>query len=200
MLTRPAATSLMPIWAPPWAMRNFTLPGWSFVYLAASSDTSGYEAVAPLMVIVVAAEAAAGAAAPSTPATVRAAEIRRMRVIEYSSVSWIVDDWLTNCEWRIYHNPDRFDPVRVFSGETRRRPIGAVEPRTENHDQHSSQHHALKRSACAERPAFGTGAPAAPALAAGQRGSRGCDARPRSRRGSGDRPRARELLRGRCRL
>jgi hypothetical protein len=81
IVTRPAATSLMPIWAPPWVILNFTLCGCTLLYFAASRVTSGYEAVAPLMVIVVSAEAAAGAATPTTPATSKAAEIRRMRFI-----------------------------------------------------------------------------------------------------------------------
>src|SRR5579859_6762755 len=77
----------MPIWAPPWAILNLDLPGCSFEYFCASSDTSGYEAVAPEIVIVVAAEAAAGAATPSAPATASAAERRRMRFMCGSSVS-----------------------------------------------------------------------------------------------------------------
>ncbi len=82
MLTRPAATSLMPTWAPPWAILNLILLGWVLTYFWASRETRGNDAVAPLIVTRLVAEAAAGAATPSRPATVKATERRRIRSIE----------------------------------------------------------------------------------------------------------------------
>ena len=63
-MTRPAATSLMPIVVPPWEILKATLLCSSFEYLWASSWTSGKEAVAPLIVITLVAEAIAGTALP----------------------------------------------------------------------------------------------------------------------------------------
>ncbi len=76
----------MPIWAPPWAILNLTLPGLSLTYFWASSETSGNDAVAPLIVITLDAEATVGSATPSMLTTARRAAVRRIRFMDESSV------------------------------------------------------------------------------------------------------------------
>ena len=83
---------MIPICAPPWAILNLTVCGLSLTYFCASNDTSGYDAVAPLIEIVGLAEAAAGAATPSAPAIVRATERRRIRFIEQGLRFWVFDN------------------------------------------------------------------------------------------------------------
>ena len=53
MSTLPEAASWMPTVAPPWEILNLTLPCLSLVYLAASWVSSGNDAVAPEIEIVV---------------------------------------------------------------------------------------------------------------------------------------------------
>src|SRR4051794_41803027 len=67
IVTRPAAASWTPTSPPPCASLKRTLPGLSLTYFLARRATSGAEPVAPLMVIVLAAEAAAGAGPGRTP-------------------------------------------------------------------------------------------------------------------------------------
>ena len=81
IVSLPFLTLFRPTVVPPCVILNLTLCGCSFTYFAASRATSGYEDVAPLMVTSEVALAAAGAATPTTPATVRATERRRIRCI-----------------------------------------------------------------------------------------------------------------------
>src|SRR5665213_1721548 len=77
MLTLPAAASAMPTLAPPCEILNFTLLCLSLEYLPESSSSSGKEAVAPdIEIVVVAAYAIAGTA---TRAAIRTSEAMRRR-------------------------------------------------------------------------------------------------------------------------